>query len=239
MIMNDFIEKKIVTQRTIGETLKNIREGLGYSLDDMARRTSIRSFYLEAIERGAYDEIPGEVYIKSFLKVYSESLGLNADDIMERYSYECVVWEGYIKNNQPRHHAEWYGKRAMLFLSNPRTIRYGVIGTIVLIMVAYIAYQLYAIVRPPELSVESPPDTITVSERLVHVSGRTDPSARITINGEVVFLKDDGSFAETVDILVGVNVIRIEARFKYSRTRVVERHVFATGSERPLIEKIE
>ena len=236
--MNDFIEKKIVTQRTIGETLKNIREGLGYSLEEMAQRTSIRSFYLEAIERGAYDEIPGEVYIKSFLKVYSEVLGLRAKDIMDQYGHERVVWEGFMKN-RPRSHKEKWAKRFVLFVSNPQTIRYAVIGSIVGVVMAYIGYQLYAIVLPPELIIESPDDSIVVSERVVRVIGKTAPSARVTMNGEPVLLSDDGSFLEDVDMVEGVNIIRIEAGYKYSRKNVVERHVFIEESERPLIEKIE
>lgn len=48
----------------VGEILRREREKQGLSIADVAGETSIRDVYLEAIEKGDYDALPGDVYAK-------------------------------------------------------------------------------------------------------------------------------------------------------------------------------
>jgi cytoskeletal protein RodZ len=70
---------------TVGKLLKEKRLEKGIDLGDVADITKIRKKYLEAIENGNYGEIPDKVYTKSFLKIYSDFLGLDRVDIIKRY----------------------------------------------------------------------------------------------------------------------------------------------------------
>jgi cytoskeletal protein RodZ len=71
--------------REIGAMLKEEREAKGVSLEDVQRRSRISIRYLEALEEGNFDAIPGEVYVRGFLKRYAESLGIDPELVMERY----------------------------------------------------------------------------------------------------------------------------------------------------------
>jgi cytoskeleton protein RodZ len=53
--------------KELGEFLKKTREEKGISLKDIQDRTKIRSRYLEAIEKGEFQIVPGEVYLRGFL----------------------------------------------------------------------------------------------------------------------------------------------------------------------------
>ena len=69
----------------VGEYLKKEREKQGITIDEAAKVTRIRKAYLQAIEDGNFD-MQSPVFIKGFLKSYSQFLGLDADVVLERYS---------------------------------------------------------------------------------------------------------------------------------------------------------
>lgn len=58
-------------------------------INDVEVATKIRAKYLRAIENEEWDLLPGEVYVKSFLRTYGEFLGLDTrqliDDFKGRY----------------------------------------------------------------------------------------------------------------------------------------------------------
>lgn len=70
---------------SIGESLKSTREAKGISLEQAEEETKIRKRYLQALEDGEYDVIPGRVYAKGFLRNYANYLGLNQEEIMLEY----------------------------------------------------------------------------------------------------------------------------------------------------------
>ncbi len=64
-----------------GERLKQARLKQGKSLQDLAAQTRISVQFLEAIEAGNLDAIPGEFFRRSFLKQYASALGVNPDEV--------------------------------------------------------------------------------------------------------------------------------------------------------------
>lgn len=72
--------------KEVGDYLRNAREAKGLSLKDIQEITKIRLFYLEAIERGDLEVIPGEVYRRGFIVNYANAVGLDEKLIMEKYS---------------------------------------------------------------------------------------------------------------------------------------------------------
>jgi cytoskeleton protein RodZ len=69
----------------IGERLRSARQALGLSLEEIESVTHIRRGYLEALEREAFDVLPGPAYIRGFLRAYAACLGLPPEDVLDRY----------------------------------------------------------------------------------------------------------------------------------------------------------
>ena len=69
----------------IGEYLKNTRTAKKFSIEDVAEATGIRAQYLDALEKGEYSKIPGDVFIKGFIRNYGNYLGLDGNDLVEQY----------------------------------------------------------------------------------------------------------------------------------------------------------
>jgi len=72
----------------LGAILRKAREQRGYSLDDLQEMTKIRKRYLEAIEEGNYKVLPGNFYVRAFVKNYAEAVGLDADEVLQLYRKE-------------------------------------------------------------------------------------------------------------------------------------------------------
>jgi cytoskeletal protein RodZ len=70
----------------LGECLRRERELRHISLDDVAERTKISRRYLEAIEEGHYDRLPGETFARGFIRSYAQSVGLDPEDILLMYA---------------------------------------------------------------------------------------------------------------------------------------------------------
>ncbi|OPA77662.1 hypothetical protein BVG16_14550 [Paenibacillus selenitireducens] len=69
----------------LGDLLRNARLEKGMSLDEIQELTKIRKRYLEAIEDGDYKVLPGNFYVRAFVKTYAETLGLDSDEIVQMY----------------------------------------------------------------------------------------------------------------------------------------------------------
>lgn len=72
----------------LGRKLKEARESNGMSLSDVQESTKIQKRYLEGIEEGAYDIMPGKFYVRAFIKQYAEAVGLNAEELFEEFKSE-------------------------------------------------------------------------------------------------------------------------------------------------------
>ncbi|MCH9032632.1 MAG: helix-turn-helix domain-containing protein [candidate division Zixibacteria bacterium] len=63
--------------RTIGTVLRERRESLGLSWEDISKDIHIQVKYLRAVEDGHTIDLPDNIYFRMFAKVYSEQMGLS------------------------------------------------------------------------------------------------------------------------------------------------------------------
>lgn len=73
---------------TVGDELRMRREEAGHSLADVAEAIRIQRRYLEALEDGRIEDLPGTVYALGFLRTYSEYYGFSGDAFVTRYKEE-------------------------------------------------------------------------------------------------------------------------------------------------------
>ena len=69
----------------LGTYLKEQRETLGVSLEQIQSTTKIQKRYIVAIEEGDYKQLPGAFYARAFIKTYAEALELDVDEVFETY----------------------------------------------------------------------------------------------------------------------------------------------------------
>ena len=68
-----------------GNKFREARERKELSFDDVSNVTKISSRMLQAIEEEHFDQLPGGVFNKGFIRAYAKHLGLNGDDAVVDY----------------------------------------------------------------------------------------------------------------------------------------------------------
>lgn len=85
-------EDKMSEQRyiEIGEKLRAARQAKGLTLDDLQQQTKIQKRYLNAIENGDFDQLPGDFYVKAFTKQFAGAVDVNADELLATVPQEVA-----------------------------------------------------------------------------------------------------------------------------------------------------
>lgn len=78
---------------TVGQYLRELREQRKMSVEEVSRATRVPIASVERIETDRFDELPGEVFVRGFLKSYARALNVPADDVLARYTASRrVAW---------------------------------------------------------------------------------------------------------------------------------------------------
>lgn len=79
------MERDASAGHAVGRLLRDQREARGLSIADIEKRLRIRRNYVEALEQGRFDLLPGAAYIPAFLRAYSRHVGLDPEKVLTAY----------------------------------------------------------------------------------------------------------------------------------------------------------
>jgi len=71
---------------TIGQYLRRHREDRAMSVEEVSRATRIPVPSLELLEHDHFDDLPGEVFVRGFLKAYARAVSIPVNDVLARYT---------------------------------------------------------------------------------------------------------------------------------------------------------
>ena len=75
---------------SFGEELRREREIRGISLKEIADATKISKRFLDALERNDHRTLPAPVFTRGFVREYSRYVGLNAEEMVNRYNFAAA-----------------------------------------------------------------------------------------------------------------------------------------------------
>ena len=123
-----------------GTHLKRQREQRGISLDEITTITKIHVRYLKALGDNQFDDLPGEVFIKGFIRSYGRAIGANVNELLE--TYDETVGNERIEKRQQEIRKDENETRKQVTLVN--TFVGGFLGLFFLFAVWYL------VVNPPK-----------------------------------------------------------------------------------------
>ena len=78
---------------SVGQYLQKRRVEKGMSVEEVARSTRVPIASVERIEADRFSELPGEVFVKGFLRSYARAVEVPPDDVLARYTASRrVAW---------------------------------------------------------------------------------------------------------------------------------------------------
>jgi len=75
-----------------GSTLKQVRGELNIDLLDISLSSKIQIVHLENIEDEIYSNLPGDVYLKGYLRSYAQYISLDPEKVVEDYMQRYEEW---------------------------------------------------------------------------------------------------------------------------------------------------
>ena len=224
--MNGFRTKNLDSVTSLGERLQQARNQLGLSLTAAAQQTKISGQYLQALEAGAYQQLPGPVYARIFLKIYGQLLQLEINPLLNQYQSEQKILDKLGQKNPKRNIQKPVEKvsRGWLVVT-PRLLRYGFGVLLALALVAYLGFKIQGIFAPPFLTVSQPANDLVTEQKIIEIIGQAEAEAIIKINGQQVLSNQAGNFSESLSLRSGTNIIEITAQKKHSQPVQIYRRV--------------
>lgn len=89
---------------SIGEKLRQAREARAITLHQIAEHTNISVRFLDALEKGQTDKLPGGIFTRGFVRSYAAQVGLDPDDTVRQYvaAHPEVRIDGEADDTEPR-----------------------------------------------------------------------------------------------------------------------------------------
>jgi cytoskeletal protein RodZ len=195
----------------VGETLQLARERKGVDLFRAERDTKIRLRYLSALEDSDYDELPAAVYTKGFLRNYAIYLGLDPDELLERWREEMDALraaEHVAVAPPPQPLIEPGGRRLTL---TPAMLVAGLVVVVIVAFVGYIGFQLLRYAQTTPIALTNPTNVVSeVDSQSIVLAGTAAPGAAIVITGPGgksynTTADEHGAWSSPVDLGLGRN----------------------------------
>lgn len=118
----------------IGNSLREARLRQGYELPRVEADTKIRAKYLKALEEERFEVLPGETYVKGFLRTYAEYLGLDGQLYVDEFNSRFTREEEPLAPPRPRRQSS----RSRAVESNFVIVALaGIIAVTILVVVAW------------------------------------------------------------------------------------------------------
>ncbi|MCK5459954.1 helix-turn-helix domain-containing protein [Candidatus Parcubacteria bacterium] len=216
-------KKQLILESALGGILKKERIARCISIDDIEKRTNIQKRYIVFLEKSDYSSLPGKVYVKNFIKNYADFLNLNTRYILEIFEKEYLFFEktkddknGIFKNVKISN---------FRFIVAPKIFRNITIAAVFFLCFCYLSGEAKNISKPPALNIYSPLNNLVTSEQSIKIIGETDRGSQIFINDKLIIADSEGKFSENINLQIGVNIIKIVVKKKYTRENVVYRKV--------------
>lgn len=205
--------------KLIKEQLSEALEQKGLNREKLASLTGIPDRFLDAfLEGGA--ELPAAPYVRGYLKKIANALDLDAEELWRMHEREFPTRRAGETDMLP-------GNRFAIQSANKAVIA---IVAVAVLALAYAGMNSDRFLGTPSLTVKNPEtETSTVTSASVTVDGVLgNPNDALTINGEAVYVDENGIFKKTFPLDEGLNNFDIVAKRFLGKTINVTRKVVYT-----------
>ncbi|MCD4706048.1 helix-turn-helix domain-containing protein [bacterium] len=219
-------QDSIKQNNILGKKFSDKRISQNIRIEEAEETVNIQRKYLLAMEEGDYGRLPGQIYAKNFVKTYAKFLKLDVGACLEDLEREYFLF-----NHLTSAQCNWKQKNSIKFKNlfrfavTPKILKNIAIVTAFLLCFTYLGAEAKNIFNPPQIEIFYPPNNLVIEKQVIEIKGVAEKGAEISINDKDILTDVEGNFAKDVCLRSGVNVIKITANKKYSKTNVIFKKV--------------
>lgn len=176
-IWNKNCEVNEKMEKSIGQILKETREKQKIKLEDVRKKTKIIMKYLLALEEDRPGDFPGEAYFLSFLRSYAKFLGLDGEELVQKYRQIHPV------SGEP---VEFVGK-SIRFQQSPQ-YRLALLSVLFIVILIYFLFSKLHFKKKEEILPLSQSVVTPEEEKIVlEAKATADTWLRVIADGSLVY----------------------------------------------------
>ncbi|MFA5173280.1 MAG: helix-turn-helix domain-containing protein [Candidatus Paceibacterota bacterium] len=209
------------------EVIIDAIEHKGISIGKLAELSRVPERYVELIVRGEYEKLPSSPYLHGYLARLSETLNLEGELVWQVFKKEFDIRTSGEKDLLPKN------RFAFEPINNTKVIS---ISALVIFVFIYLVFRFNALFGKPYLVVLDPAESSISTDIETYVlKGNAEPENKLSINNELIDIKENGSFEKSVLLQEGVNAFEIKTKKFLGRETSVSRQIIfkKTGSSSP------
>lgn len=209
------VEKSSEIFREIGVQLRQRRELLSLHLDEVERNTHVKAHYLDALEKGAMDELPSTVQTRGMLSNYATFLDLDSDVLLLRYA------DALQARHRERNPQKTARKAGQPIIANMPSMRSFIAGDMIFgigIAILLVGFSIWGVSRV--LTIQSQREVQPVAPSISDVLLASPDPSQFTETPEILSAQIPGEATVTiviptqdVDVSVQVNLIAVERTY--------------------------
>lgn len=226
-----FVQKQLGDGGGFGHDLRELRELRGLSYQDLAAVTKIHISVLEALEEERIQDLSDPLYAERLVRAIVIALEGRPAYFLKKYR---DVLEAKRAITAGAMTVRPLVRRRDFFVTSRAVTVLGFLLFVGLVA-GYLIWQGHALQDAPQLSVISPVEGAQLESPRVDVSGQTDSSAVVTVNGRAAVVDRDGRFYLSFDVPRGLTTITIEARRRYGSSVMETRRVTYQRPDAPTV----
>ncbi|WP_379082016.1 helix-turn-helix domain-containing protein [Metaplanococcus flavidus] len=190
----------------MGTRLKEARIEKGYSLEDLQDVTKIQKRYLAGIEEGNYSMMPGQFYVRAFIKQYAEAVGLKADELLEQHKSEMPE----TTKEQVRKPMSSAAPSRRTSISKPSSNRINekmpmIIVALFIVVILFVTWFFYNMLADPTEEEAETDDGLQYEAPSKNTSSATDEEEAANEEEEEEPIEEEPAEPETEFTVVGTN----------------------------------
>ena len=232
--LNNFITmEEFLETRTMASMIQDAMKAKNITTEKLSQLTGISERFLEALTKEGSEKLPAAPYVRGYLAKIASVLNLDGDALWSEYSRQYVRPKAVrkISVNESERRFEMLEK----FVSPRSLVIIGAILGIGLI----IWLRGSAFIGRPTLSLEQFDDNAPTATSTFVIKGKIDPKNQLTINDEVVFPDDTGTFEKNFVLTPGFNTFHFKVKGILGKELDITKQVYLTTSTKRSEKQVE
>jgi len=184
----------------------------------LAQETDIASTHIKALLEEDFDLLPPTPYVRGYLSAIATVLESDFETLWQQYKKEADLKQAGSLDKLPTNR----------FAQKPINKKALLIVLLIIIALALIVPQLADFLGKPSLQIMSPPsDNVESASEMFLITGVVkNAQDTVSINGEKILVRDDGSFSKEVPLESGrPNIFTISAQRFLGRKTTISRTI--------------
>ena len=192
-------------------------EERGINPEKLSYVTNIPTRFITALLGGNFKELPAKPYVRGYLIKIAVVLGIEEEVIMEAYRESTEIRSSGGKDRLPMN-------RFAIQKINKNFI----VGTVIALgLIIFLGLRINDIMGTPTLQVNLPENPYSTTDQTLKITGRMSAKDKLTLNQEIVYTNQDGTFQKDVTLSPGLNTFEFNAtRFLGRETKIVRQVVY-------------